>query len=119
MINAKTTIVKPLPIAKLNQFTDRVVYHTADITLQRTEPHIPVRSKHMYNDIYARGVRGQNKTYTLGVEETPYAQYVWKMPQSTHWTNKKSYAEWFITEFRNSQEKIASMAVNRAMKVIK
>jgi hypothetical protein len=119
MINAETTIIKKLPIDKLNEFTDRVVYNTADITLQRTEPHIPVRSKHMYDDIFARGVQGHNKVYTLGVNETPYAKYVWKMPQSTDWTNKRSYAKWFITEFRNEQEKIMNMAVNRAMKVIK
>ena len=119
MINASVSIIKKLPVKELDMFTDRVVYNMADITLERTEGHIPRLTGHMHDDIFARGVKGSNKVYTLGVDETPYAIYVWNMGKGTKWTNKQSYTKWFMTEFTNSREKIINQAVSRAKKVIK
>lgn len=118
-IGVSVSVPKKLPIAQLNQFVDKTVYNEAAITLERTEPHVPRLSGHMIGDIMARGVRGNNKVYTLGVMMTPYAKYVWEYPQNTNWTNPHSYAKWFMTEFRNSKEKIVSQAVSRAKQVIK
>ena len=118
-INVSVSVPKKLPVRQLNQFIDRTVYNTAVITLERTEPHIPRLSGHMVGDTLARGVKGFNKSYTLGTDSTPYSSIVWNYPQNTNWTNKKSYSQWFMTEFRNSKEKIISQAVERALKVIR
>lgn len=118
-IKVKIEVPRKLPTKQLYQFTDRTVYNIAALTLEKTEPHVPKRSQHMFNDIMARGVKGADRTYTLGVNDTQYAKYVWDMPKGTRWTNPKSYPQWFITEFKNEKEKIVNQAVNRAMRVIK
>ena len=120
-MNIKVTVEVPKDIPKdaLNYFVDRTVYNMAAITLERTEQHIPYRTGHMHDDEIARGVQGTYKTYTLGNDRYYYARYVWGFPQDVNWTNKKSYAQWFITEFKNCKETITSLAVARAKKVIK
>ena len=118
-MNIKTKIVRELPKKDIDKYVDRTVYNIAALTLQYTDPHIPVRSKHMYDDLYARGVKGRNKRYNLGTDETDYAIYVWNMPKGTHWTNKQSYPQWFMTEFNNNKEKIVDQAISRAKAVLK
>lgn len=118
-MNVDIIIVKPFPKAQLNRFPDETVRNMASITLERTTPHIPELSGHMKRDILGRGVKGFSGTYTLGTDKTSYSKIVWKYPQSTNWTNKKSYAQWFMKEFELEKQKIVKLAVGRALKVIK
>lgn len=118
-INVTVTLPKKLPVKQLDSFVDRTVYNTARITLDRTQPHIPRLTGRMERDIIGYGVKGSNKTYALGFTSATYTPYVWKYPQNTKWTNPRSYAQWFVTEFKNSKERITHQAVNQAMKVIR
>lgn len=118
MINAQVKIVKKIPKKQFDEFQDKVIYNVARITLDRSSPTIPWLTGHMYGDLYARGVQGGNKVYTLGVEQTEYAIYVWNMGQNTNWTNKASKPKWFLAEFDTYKEIIIEQAVRRAEKVI-
>lgn len=118
-ISVQLYVPKDLIESRVEKFADKITYNTASIMLQRTQPHVPYRTGEMARDTMARGVRGGNKRYTLGNDKADYAKYVWKFPQSINWTNPSSYAQWFMTEFRNSKEKILSQAINQAKKVIK
>lgn len=114
-MNVSVEITQPLPIKQMDSFMDRTVYHTARITLDRTNPYIPRLTGNMSSDILGHGVSGSNKVYGLGYVSANYAPYVWKMPQNTNWTNPLSYSKWFYTEFRNSKESIVSQAVRMAL----
>ena len=118
-ISVKISVPKGLPTKQLYQFTDRTVYNIAKITLDRTKDHIPRLTGNMGQDEYSRGVKGADRTYTLGNNKYYYAKYVWNMPKGTHWTNSKSYPQWFITEFKNEKEKIVNQAVYQARMVLK
>lgn len=118
-MNIKTRVVRELPKKNIERFVDRTVYNIARITLENTEPHIPVLSKHLYDDFFARGVKGGNARYTLGTTDTEYTMFVWNMPKGTHWTNKQTYPQWFITEWNNNKEKIVDQAINQAKAVMK
>ena len=119
-IKVSVSIPKEMPVKQLDNFIDKTVYNTARITLDRTAPHIPRLSGDMERAIAGYGVRGHNKSYDLGYTSTNYAPIVWDYPQNTtNWTNPLSYSKWFITEFKNSKDKITRQAVNQAMKVVK
>ena len=120
-MNIKVSIEVPqkLPIKQLDSYIDNTVHNIARITMDRTQPHVPYRTGHMLRDIMARGVKGSNKTYTLGYNSAKYTPYVWAMPQGTNWTNPRSYAQWFMTEFKNHKEIITLQAVNQAKAVMK
>lgn len=108
-------ITAPLPLKQIDSFMDRTVYHTARITLDRTQPHIPRLTGDMSRDIIGHGVTGSNKSYALGWVTRNYAPYVWNYPQNTNWTNPASYTKWFETEFRYAKESIVNTAVRMAL----
>lgn len=119
-ISVSVSVPKGLPTKQLDYFIDRTVHNIAKITLDRTQPHVPYRSGNMFRDIMSRGVKGYNKTYTLGYNQARYTPYVWAMPQTpTNWTNKRTYAKWFMTEFKRANQSITSQAVNQSLKVLK
>lgn len=119
-INVNVSVPKQLPTKQLNNFVDRTVYNIARTTLDETAPHIPRLSGNMERDIFGYGVRGNNKTYSLGFITANYAPIVWNYPQNkTNWTNPMSYSKWFITDFKNNKEKITRQSVSQALKVIK
>lgn len=118
MITAKTKYTKKITKQQFDKFEDRVIYNIADIVLHRSSSTIPWLTGHMYGDIYARGVKGQNKLYSLGVDDTEYAIYVWNMKPNTHWTNPSSKPRWFLEEFETYTELIINQAVKKSEKVI-
>ena len=120
MINVKVEIPKELPVKELNQYIDDVVFNTARITLDLTNSkgHFPYLSGDLNRAAMAEGVRTLgNKTYGLGADGADYAPEVWKYPQNgTNWTNPETYAQWYMTEFKNDKELIMSRAVESAKK---
>ena len=42
-------------------------------------------------------------TYHLGARGVSYAPKVWNYPQSTNWTNKNTYAQWYMQEFQKDK----------------
>lgn len=112
-----TQWVKPLPKKELNGFEDEVVYRTARMTLDFTIPHIPYLTGRLQKASLGYGVQGRDKVYTLGAtSEAYYAKYVWSYPQDTNWTNSRTYAQWFHTEFKNQKETILGSAVSISYK---
>lgn len=115
-IQVNVSWIKELPIKEINGFENEVVFRTARMTLDFTIPHIPYLTGRLKNSSLAFGVQGENKVYRLGAS-VPYAKTVWNYDQeTTHWTNPRSYSQWFYTEFRNQRETIISNAVNTSYK---
>lgn len=115
-------IPRELPIKELDRFTDLTVYNIARMTLDMTNSkgHFPYLTGELNRSSMAYGVVGSNKVYELGVEETTdYGSIVWKYPQNTNWTNPNTYAQWFITEFRNDKEVIVNQSVQNALRSVK
>lgn len=120
MINVKVETPKELPVKELNQYIDDVVFNTARITLDLTNSkgHFPYLTGELNRAAMAEGVRTLgNKTYGLGADGVEYAPAVWKYPQKgTNWTNPETYAQWYMTEFKNDKELIMSRAIESAKK---
>lgn len=113
-----TTWIKELPRREINGFEDEVVYRTARMTLDFTIPHIPYLTGRLQKASLGYGVQGQDKVYSLGAtSEAYYAKHVWNFDQEgTNWTNPRSYAQWYYTEFRNQKETILGNAVSASYK---
>ena len=116
-------IPRDIPIKELDRFTDLTVYNIARMTLDMTnsKEHFPYLHGDLNESSMAQGVTKYAKdSYYLGTDgSVNYAQYVWNMPKGTHWTNSNTYAQWFITEFRNDKEVIVSQSVQNALRSVK
>lgn len=101
----------------LSKLPDQVVFGVAKNTLDLTisKEFIPRKSKDMLRSSEAGGVRGSNSQYYIG-SFTDYASYVWKMPQSTNWTNKQSKSQWYAYTLKVYGKTILDNAVNKAWK---
>lgn len=124
-MNVKVTVEIPrnLPIRELDGYIDKTVYNAARITLDytNTKRRFPYLTGELNRASMAYGVVGTgNKTYELGARAgVPYAKTVWEYPQSTNWTNPSTYAQWYMTEFKNDKEIIMHQAVNNALRGLK
>lgn len=120
MINVKIDIPKDLPIRKLEKYIDDTVFNIARITLDYTndKKHFPRLHGDLIDSSVAQGVTKYAKdSYYLGTDgSVEYAQYVWKMPEGTNWTNPNTYPQWYYTEFKREKEQIVSRAVKQAEK---
>lgn len=115
-------IPRDIPIKELDRFTDLTVYNIARMTLDMTnsKEHFPYLTGSLNESSMSYGVVGSNKVYELGVDDTvDYASIVWKYPQDTHWNNSNTYAQWFITEFKNDKEVIVNQSVQNALRSVK
>lgn len=112
--------IKPLPVKEITSFEDKVVYTSARLTLDFTNPHFPYLTGDLARSSYAKGVsKTGDKTYSLGYNSSvaPYAKEVWNYSQSgTNWTNPRSYSKWYLTEWQNQKHTILGMAVTRSYK---
>jgi hypothetical protein len=119
VINVKIEIPKELPIKQLAQYCDDVVFNIARATLDftDTEERFPELSGDLRRAAKAEGVVKEGyASYHLGAEDTDYAYYVWKMPQKTHWTNDRTYAQWYLKVYKEKKEIILDKAVSFAKK---
>lgn len=118
-INVKVEIPRELPVKELNHYADSVVHNVARITLDFTnsKQRFPYLTGELNRASMAEGVvKESDKTYYLGAQGVDYAPTVWEYPQRTNWTNPNTYAQWYVTEYKNEKELINSLAVNEAMK---
>lgn len=106
---------------KLLGLPDKVLYKVARITLDFTNPHIPMSrgkrtSGQLRRSTMVYGVRGGNGDYTIG-SVTSYAKYVYNMDDATtHWTTDKTYSHWFHRTFKEKQQLIIKNAIDQAWK---
>ena len=114
-MNFTVEIVKDIPKEQIKQFSDLVVYDIARKMLDLTEGHFPRLSGDLEIGSYKMGVVGSNGRYGIGTEEIDYAKYVWRYSQDANWTNENTYAQWYITTFRNKSEAIVNEAIKGAL----
>lgn len=123
MISVKMTYPKDIAQDKLDKYEDMVVKGVARITLDYTnsKQRFPRLTGELNKAAMAEGVVSDGgKTYHLGARGVSYAPAVWKFPQKgTNWTNPNTYAQWYITEFKNEKELIMRQAINNAKRNIK
>lgn len=122
MIGVQVEMPKELPIKELAQYCDDVVFNVARATLDFTNSkgHFPYLTGELNRASMAEGVVKESyATYHVGASGVNYAPAVWGYPQNTNWTNHDTYAQWFITEFKNDKELIMNQAVSRAKSKLK
>lgn len=122
MIGVKVEMPKELPVKELVQYCDDVVFNVARATLDFTNSkgHFPYLTGELNRASMAEGVVKESyATYHVGASGVNYAPAVWGYPQNTNWTNPNTYAQWFITEFKNDKELIMYQAVSRAKSKLK
>ena len=111
-MNVEYIVLKPLDKKSIDNFMDKTVHNVASTTLSMTTGHFPRRTGDLERTSYAYGVKGGNKTYTLGTGVN-YAKYVWEM-KGVNWTNQSTIPQWYYTIFKNHAETIVSQAVKNA-----
>lgn len=122
MIKIQIEMPKELPVKELTQYCDDVVFNVARATLDFTNSkgHFPYLTGELNRASMAEGVVKESyATYHVGASGVNYAPAVWNYPQNTNWTNPNTYAQWFITEFKNDKELIMYQAVSRAKSKLK
>lgn len=122
MIKIQIEMPKELPVKELVQYCDDVVFNVARATLDFTNSkgHFPYLTGELNRASMAEGVVKESyATYHVGASGVNYAPAVWDYPQNTNWTNPNTYAQWFITEFKNDKELIMYQAVSRANSKLK
>lgn len=122
MIGVQIEMPKELPVKELAQYCDDVVFNVARATLDftNTGEHFPYLTGELNRASMAEGVVKESyATYHVGASGVNYAPAVWGYPQNTNWTNPDTYAQWFITEFKNDKELIMYQAISRAKSKLK
>lgn len=118
MISVKVEMPKKLPVKELAQYCDIVVFNVARATLDftNTGEHFPYLTGELNRASMAEGVVKESyATYHVGAEGVDYAPAVWKYPQKgTNWTNPNTYAQWYVTQFKEKKELILQRAVSTA-----
>jgi hypothetical protein len=121
-IKVNVEIPRNLPIRELDRYIDYTVYNMARITLDFTnsKQRFPYLTGELNRAAMAEGVVAEGgKSYHLGASGVDYAPDVWDYPQSTNWTNPSTYAQWYMTEFKNEKELIVKRAVENAKRGFK
>ena len=122
-IKVNVEIPRNLPIRELDRYIDYTVYNMARITLDYTldKHRFPYRKGTLQESSWAEGVVAEGgKSYHLGASGVDYAPIVWEYPQKgTNWTNDDTYAQWYMTEFKNEKELIVKRAVENAKRGFK
>lgn len=99
----------------LKQLPDKIVYEIARQTLDRVGSMkiTPYKTGRMENSMFSNGVKKSNSSiYTIG-NYTKYAQYVYKKPQNTKWTNPNSKSKWFDYFWRTQGKNLTNSVIAR------
>ena len=122
-VEVEVKLIEDLPTDKLNEYVDLVVYGIARGTVDYTlsENRFPRRTGNLQQSSMAQPIRQEaNGMYALDIPAgAEYAKYVWEFPQETNWTNPETYAQWYLTTFKNKAEIITQNAVNNAIRSVK
>ena len=119
MIQVSVEVTRPLPVEKLNQWQDKVVYEMARTTLDftNTKQHFPRLTGALQEGSMATGVVSINKkTYGLDYDKTTttYAPRVWEYGYGTNWTNKSTLPQWYMSVFDKYKNEIVGLAIKDA-----
>lgn len=99
----------------LKKIPDVVLYTVARQVLDMSLTSIPKDTGRLRGSSMSAGVRGGNGDYYIG-SYTDYASSVWKMPDSTNWTEPGTHGEWYLRTMKEKGEVIVNNAVSRAWK---
>lgn len=105
----------------LKQLPDMTLYKMARITLDLSEPHIPMSNipNHkgtLRKNTFANAVRGSKGDYYL-TSSTNYAKRVWNFNDATtNWTTDKTHSKWFEWTLKEYSKTIEDRAINQAWK---
>lgn len=99
----------------LKEIPDIVLYTIARDVLDASYTTIPRDTNKLRSSSMGAGVRGGNGDYYIG-SYTDYASYVWKMPDSTNWTEPGTRGQWYTRTMQEKGEVIVNNAVNKAWK---
>ena len=107
--------LNPKVMNGLKRIPDDILYTIAKETLDMTRSNeaFPRNTKKLQMTSVAGGVRGSNGDYYIG-SYTNYAKYVWKMPQSTNWTNKRTKSKWYSYTLKTYGRTITDIAINKS-----
>lgn len=121
-VEVEINFIEELPIDKINEYKDLVVFGVARNVLDYTlaENRFPYLTGELQRSAMAEGVRKESEcTYYLGAEGVDYAKRVWEYPQKTNWTNPDTYAQWYVTMYQNKTEVITQNAIDNAIRSVK
>ena len=121
-VEVEIKFIEELPIDKINEYKDLVVFGVARNVLDYTlgENRFPYLTGELQRSAMAEGVRKESEcTYYLGAEGVDYAKRVWEYPQKTNWTNPDTYAQWYVTMYQNKAEVITQNAIDNAIRSVK
>lgn len=115
-------IVKPLDVKSINDYMDKCVFGIARATLDFTNTghHFPYLTGNLNECSLSEGVVKEGfGTYHLGARGADYAPKVWNYSQSTNWTNPRTYAQWYMTEFNKDKNVIVESAIRQVKGTLK
>lgn len=110
-------VVKPMPVDKISNWEDKVVFGIARGTLDYTNSknNFPYRTGALNRASMSEGVVKEKKgTYHLGARGTKYAPAVWRMGANTNWTNKQTLPQWYNSVFKRYHTNIVNNALDNA-----
>lgn len=96
-----------------NEILHAVAKETLDMT--RSKRFIPYKTGKLDETSADYGARKCSDGYCIG-SFTNYASSVWKMPQSTNWTNKSSKSKWYAYTLKRYGQTIIDTAISQAWK---
>ena len=109
-------IVKPLDTKAIANYMDKCVFGIARATLDFTNTghHFPYLTGELNKASMSEGVVQEGfASYHLGARGVSYAPKVWNYPQSTNWTNKNTYAQWYMQEFQKDKNVIVESVLKQ------
>lgn len=121
-IDVEVEIIEDIPVAKIKEYMDLVVFGVARGTIDYTlsDNRFPYLTGNLQRSSMAEGVRKEGQySYYVGAEGADYAEYVWEFPQNVNWTNPDTYAKWYVTEYKEKKELITQNAINNAIRSVK
>lgn len=121
-IDVEVEIIKELPVKKINEYVDLVVYGIARGTMDYTlsDNRYPYKSGNLQRSSMAHDPRKEsNGVYCLDVpSEAEYAVYVWNM-ENVGWTNPSTYPQWFYKVYMEKKDLITQNAIDNAIRSVK
>lgn len=124
MIQVSIEVTRPLPVDKIENWQDKVVFGMARATLDftNTKQHFPRLTGALQEGSMATGVVTINKkTYGLDYDKTTttYAPIVWQYGKNTNWTNSNTLPQWYYSVFDRYTNEIVEVAVKNAESELK
>ena len=122
-LDVNVIMVEELPLEKIKSYEDLCIFGIARQVLDITDNdnRFPILSKALEESSMAQGVTKEaNCVYWLGTNGTVnYAEYVWNMPEGTHWTNDQTYAQWYVKVYNEKKELITQNAIDNVLRSVK